>query len=66
MHQCPETQLQMLAMLFELADGLLQRRRLIHHQPQQAGAGTNAGHILAQIVVQGLGQLGALLFLHGQ
>ncbi|MNG23581.1 hypothetical protein D3C84_1082060 [compost metagenome] len=39
---------------------------LIGHQSQQAGLSTNARQVLAEVIVQGLRQMGAFLLLHRQ
>ncbi|MNL17786.1 hypothetical protein D3C87_1389010 [compost metagenome] len=65
-HQCPEASLQMFAVVLQLAHRALDGLGLVGNQAQQTSLGTNAGQVLAEIVVQGLGQLCPFLLLHGQ
>ncbi|MFP3803088.1 hypothetical protein SB764_43390, partial [Paraburkholderia sp. SIMBA_027] len=66
MDQGTEALLQVFAMGLQRIYRARERLWLVGDQAQQAGLGANAGEILAKVVVQGLRQVGAFLFLYRQ
>jgi len=62
--QCAKALLQVIAVIFQLRHRAREQLRLVGDQTQQAGLGANTGQVLAEVIMQGLGQVVALLLLH--